>query len=256
MNSAISIKNLQFNYGAHTIFKDVSLEIKKNVLTVFLGSNGSGKSTLLRIIAGLIPCEQGRIQVNGVEIQRLSGPVRSHCIGFLGQQHRPVFPFTVYDVVLTGRVAHARFAPGSKDRRAAEEAIAEVGITELTNRPYTELSGGEQQLVMIARTLAQEPLIILLDEPTSHLDFNNQVAVLSLLKKLVNKGITIVAVLHDPNMAFLYGDDFVFVHRGAVVREERNDVWNSPIINKIYGERIERLQCGGRAVIVPALEEP
>lgn len=255
MNSAVSIKNLHFNYGAHTILKDVSLEINKNLFTVFLGHNGSGKSTLLRIIAGLIPCERGSIRINGVEILRLSGSARSHCIGFLGQQHRPVFPFTVFDVVLTGRVAHALFSPGSKDRQAAEEAIEEVGITELANRPYTELSGGEQQLVMIARTLAQEPSIILLDEPTSHLDFNNQVAILSLLKHLVKKEITVAAVLHDPNMAFLYGDDFIFVHEGAVIREERGDVWNSPVINKIYGERIERLQCSGRAVIVPTLEE-
>ena len=118
--------------------------------------------------------------------------------------------------MLTGRAAYVFSLPGRRDREKADQAIAEVGIEALRDRPYTELSGGERQLVMIARVLAQEPRVILLDEPLSHLDLANQVRFLRLVKKLTAGGLTVLAVLHDPNLAFLSGDHFVFLKDGRV----------------------------------------
>ena len=152
----------------------------------------------------------------GKDLNRLSLSERGKLIGFLPQFHNPVFPFTVREVVLTGRAAYVFSQPGRRDREKADQAIAEVGIEELRDRPYTELSGGERQLVMIARVLAQEPRVILLDEPLSHLDLANQVRFLGLVKKLTAGGLTVLAVLHDPNLAFLSGDHFVFLKDGQV----------------------------------------
>ena len=151
-----------------------------------------------------------------------------------------------------GSGSYINFIPKENDKQAAYNAIEKVGITHLQKRIYTELSGGEQQLVMIARVLAQNPKVLLLDEPTSHLDFSNQSHLLALLKKLANEGLTIIAVLHDPNLAFLYGDDFLFVKDKQVIRSATNiDAWNVDFLKTIYHGNIEAIPYNGRALLVP-----
>ena len=132
--------------------------------------------------------------------------------------------------------------------------MRKAGVLHLRNRNYTELSGGEQQMVMIARLLAQNPQILLLDEPTTHLDISNQSHVLSLLKQLVSEGMTIVAVMHDPNLAFLYGDDFLFMKNRKIIRaDESMQAWDTDFLKTIYEGNIQAIPFNGRALLVPYL---
>ncbi|MCU0287452.1 MAG: ABC transporter ATP-binding protein, partial [Acidobacteria bacterium] len=191
----ISAQGLYFSYShsAEPILENINIDIYANRLTIILGRNGVGKSTFLRCIAGMLPYTRGSIRIGGQELKELNLSAQARLVGYLGQSHRPVFPFTVEDVVLTGRACYIRFLPSEKDRLKVQETLEKIGIQSLKDRIYTELSGGEQQLVMIARTLAQEPDILLLDEPTSHLDYVNQVEILNLLRKLAGDGMAIVS---------------------------------------------------------------
>ncbi len=252
IDKAILVRNLSFAYKDTLILSKVNTDIEIGKLSFILGKNGSGKSTFLRIIAGLLPYHAGNVYILGKENSKLSVAERAKIIGFLNQQHKAVFPFTVEEVVLTGRAGYINFLPKEKDRRAAFIALEKVGITHLQKRIYTELSGGEQQLVMIARVLAQEPKILLLDEPTAHLDFINQAHLLTLLKKLTNEGLTIVSVLHDPNLAFLYGDDFLFIKDYQVIRAPNNtSSWSTEFLRTIYQNNIDAIPYNGRALLIP-----
>ena len=252
VKNAIHVQQVHFAYDGRTVLEDVSLRAPVGMFTILLGKNGSGKSTLLRLLAGLLPLKEGTIEILGKDLNRLSLAERGRLIGFLPQFHNPVFPFTVKEVVLTGRAAYVFSVPGKKDRDKADQAIKEVGLEFLRDRNYTELSGGERQLVMIARVLAQEPRVILLDEPLSHLDLANQARFLALVKKLTVRGLTVLAVLHDPNLAFLSGDHFVFLKDGKVREMAGNErPWEAALLSEVYGTPIETLPFRDRALVVP-----
>lgn len=251
---AIEIRDLNFSYGDSCILKDINLLFESGMHTCILGRNGSGKSTFLRILAGLLPIQSGSITVLGNDAKNLPFAERSKLIGFLTQQHKAIFPFLVEDVVLTGRAGYVKFIPRKEDKTAAVEALQRVGIMHLSKRNYTELSGGEQQLVMIARVLAQQPKILILDEPTSHLDLANQSHLLRLLKKFVSEGITIISVLHDPNLAFLFCDDFVFMHNKRIIRADKAAPWDKEFLKTIYRENIETVPHNDRALLIPSID--
>jgi len=248
----ISVQNLSFSYGKSPVLHDVSLDVPEGRFSVILGRNGSGKSTLLKLIAGMLPYRAGHIAIAGSDINRLTFSEKARMIGYLPQFHNPVFPFTVEDVVLTGRASYVFALPGRRDREKTDEAIERVGIRQLQRRPYTELSGGERQLVMIARVLAQEPKVILLDEPLSHLDLSNQVRLLALIRELVASGLTVVAVLHDPNIAFMYGDVFILIKDGAIRRlDQGENPWDASTVMDLYGVPVEALSFRDRALVIP-----
>ena len=213
LTPAIQVEKLSFAYDGRPILNEISLEIPAGQFTVLLGKNGSGKSTLMRILGGFLEFEHGAVQIMGEEIRSFSSRRRARVLGYLPQHHRPIFPFSVQDVVLTGRASYVSYVPKQEDVEIGIAALERVGIIHLKDRPYTELSGGEQQLVRIARVLAQQPRLILLDEPSSHLDFLNQAHLLRLIRELVDADLTVLAVLHDPNSAFLYGDPLHFSQR-------------------------------------------
>jgi iron complex transport system ATP-binding protein len=255
LNKAIRVTGLSFAYSGFAVLQDVNVEIETGKLTFILGRNGSGKSTFLRILAGLLPIQKGIATVLGVDSKSLSYTERARIMGFLNQQHKPVFPFSVEDVVLTGRAGFVKFIPDKSDRLAAASAMDKAGILHLKARKYTELSGGEQQLVMMARVLAQEPKILLLDEPTSHLDFCNQSNLLALLKKLSSEGLTVVAVLHDPNLAFIYGDDFLFAKDKQIIRSgDSKNAWDLAFLKTIYQGNLQTVPYSGRALLIPDLD--
>jgi iron complex transport system ATP-binding protein len=250
--SIIKIKNLNFSYEEkNSVIFGVDLTIYKDLFTVILGQNGSGKSTLLKCMSGILSYHSGSIAIKGKELKNLSVKERAKLIGYLPQQHKPVFPFSVFEVVLTGRVSYIRQVPSKHDEAEANKAIHTVGIEHLKDRIYSELSGGEQQLVMIARILAQKPEILLLDEPISHLDYNNQIMVISMLKKLVARGMTVIAVLHDPNMAFLCGDEFIYVHRSVVHKVNEKKPWQHPLTAEIFHNNIQFLEHSDTCVFIP-----
>jgi iron complex transport system ATP-binding protein len=251
---AMHAENISFSYGRQQVLDDVSLSISDRSFVVLLGKNGSGKSTLLRILSGILPCQTGKVSIDGQDLKKLSPKERSMIIGFLPQNFRMAFSFSVEDVVMTGRAAHIAFRPGKLDRKMVWEAMERTGILHLQKRVFTEISGGEQQLVRIARVLSQAPKRILLDEPTTHLDLFNQARVLSLLKDLADSGLTVVAVLHDPNAAFVYGDDFVFLKDGNRYRNEgHQQPWDESVLRHVYDIPLECVPYNGRALVAPAL---
>ena len=254
--SAISVKKLSFSYNENLVFENASINFTSFKFTVILGKNGSGKSTLLRIIAGLQPYKHGQVFFHNQELTTIGFSKRASIFGFLSQQHKAIFPFTVEEVVITGRSCYINFVPSKHDTEKAIDAMKQADILHLRDRYYTELSGGEKQLVMIARVLAQEPQILLLDEPTTHLDFCNQAHLLKLLKKLTNDGLTVIAVLHDPNSAFLYADDFVFVKENKLVRvEEPYKPWDIEFLESVYKTGLNSIPFLNRAIILPAIQK-
>lgn len=255
MTSLLEGLHLFFSYGGRGVLHDVTIEIQQGQFTIILGKNGSGKSTLLRIMAGLLKPDGGTLQVMGRDLNDLSLTERAKIIGYLPQFHRPIFPFSVEDVVLTGRASYVNLIPGHEDRRIVLRALERVGIIHLRLRPFTELSGGEQQLVMIARVLAQEPKIVLLDEPTAHLDFVNQAHVLRLIREFADSELAVVAVLHDPNIAFLYGDRFIFLKEGQVESwSSSQKPWDTEVLQKVYGPELRSIPYQDRALVVPIID--
>ncbi|WP_300689442.1 ABC transporter ATP-binding protein [Chryseobacterium sp.] len=213
MNNIISIEQLSFGYGKDEVLKNVNAQFQKGKLSVILGRNGSGKSTLFKIIAGLEKRYRGNIRIGDKERRKIkigtSKPIR---LGFLNQIHQTTFPFTVFDVILTGRATFSRFSPQKQDYKEVENILQKFNLIHLKDKPYTSLSGGERQLVLLCRVMVQKPDVLMLDEPTNHLDLHYQVSVLEAIRQLVNEGTTVLCVMHDPNLAFLFGDDFFVMH--------------------------------------------
>lgn len=247
---SLIVSRLCFGYKNQPVLQDISLEIPKGRFSVLLGPNGSGKSTLLKLMAGQLPFASGSIFLEGEDLTKLSPRLRARTLGYLPQMHSPVFPFTVDEVVLTGRASYIYSSPSQKDRDKTLETLEATGLLALRHRPYTELSGGERQLVMLARLLAQEASILLLDEPVSHLDLANTHHLLSLVKQWVESGRTVLAVLHDPNTAFLFGDHFFFLKKGVLqLPMDPRRPWQGHFLDRLYDIQLETIPHGDRAVI-------
>lgn len=252
---AINIKELSFSFGQNIVLSKVNAEISPNCMNMIMGRNGSGKSTLLKLIAGLYPIKEGEIEVLGHNVTGLSFRDRAKLSGYLPQMHRPVFPFSVYDVVLTGRAGYSPIQPSRKDKEAALDAIQKTGIKHLSDRPFTDLSGGEQQLARIARVIAQDPAILLLDEPASHLDLHHQVELMKTLRRLSESGYTVVVVMHDPNLAFMFGDEFYFLDKHQIVRHcNKNNLPDRTFLSELYQTPLLDFATSAGTLIIPDLQ--
>ena len=201
---SIDVAHLSFSYGSREILHDLSFSIPDGCLVNVLGPNGVGKSTLFRCILGLSPHYSGTILVNGKDLRALSVRERAREISYIPQSHAPVYDYEVVDVVLmaTGNDLKMLATPGEAQLQRAHEALARIGIEHLAHRTYTQISGGEQQLVLIARALAQNAQTIIMDEPTSALDYGNTMRVLSCVRQLAREGLSIVQSTHNPDHAF------------------------------------------------------
>jgi iron complex transport system ATP-binding protein len=226
MSEAVCISNISVQLGNRLILDRITFDVPEGELCVLLGANGSGKTTLLRCIDGLLRPKSGSIQVVGKDVARLSRTEIARLISYVPQSHLPVFSYTVFDTVLAGRSPHVPLSsgPGPSDFEAVHEALKVLGLHSLADRPYTQLSGGERQLTLLARGLAQGVPIMLLDEPTTYLDYHNQHLVLETVSNLVkNYALTALVCLHDPNLALEYGDHLVMLHDGVVHTDLRRD---------------------------------
>jgi iron complex transport system ATP-binding protein len=215
----LELRDLCCGYGPYPVLDVVSLGVRRGENLCLLGPNGSGKTTLFRTVLGLIPALSGEVLVEGRSLQNLGRRARAKLLAYVPQAHQAPFPLDVRDVVLTGRVSYVGLAsaPTRRDRRIALEALDALGIGRLAGRPYTELSGGEQQLVLIARALAQEPRVLVMDEPSSHLDFGNQARLLALVRSLAHeRGIAILMSSHLPNHAFACASTVALIQSGRI----------------------------------------
>ena len=201
----LEIINASCGYGKSTIVKDISMNIESGEILCLLGPNGVGKTTFFKTILGFLKLQAGKILLDGQDINKWSKKKLAEAIGYVPQAHTPPFPFSVIDVIIMGRTAHIGMfeSPSKKDKEIAEEAMNSLNISYLKDKIYTEISGGERQMVLIARALTQQPKILVMDEPTSNLDFGNQVKVLEEINKLSQKGLGIIMTSHFPDHAFL-----------------------------------------------------
>ncbi|PAV10892.1 iron ABC transporter ATP-binding protein [Methanosarcina spelaei] len=237
----LEVKSLAFSYGNRPIFENVSFSLKKGEIMCILGPNGAGKSTLIKCIAGILKPDNGSVFIQGKDTVSLGVRGIARNIGYVPQQNEVVFPFTVLDFVVMGRAPHlSMFAsPGAEDIKLAKESLAMVGISDLAERPVAKLSGGQSQMVLIARALVQKPALLLLDEPTSHLDFGNQILVLETVQKLASLGMSIVMNTHMPDHAFLLGDRAAALSGGRLVAVGKVEtVVTSKMMSSVYGVNV------------------
>ena len=212
----IEIKNVSCGYKGKVVVSDFSATIRAGEIMCLLGPNGVGKTTLFKCILGILPLMSGSITYNGQDIREFNTAQMARIIAYVPQAHTPPFAFNAYDVVAMGRTAHLGLTgrPSKEDMRIAAECMDRLGIGHLADRIYTELSGGERQMVLIARALAQEPAFLMMDEPTSNLDFGNQARVLENICNLAASGLGIIMTTHEPDHVFQCGANVSLMMNG------------------------------------------
>ncbi|MDD3873138.1 MAG: ABC transporter ATP-binding protein [Proteiniphilum sp.] len=215
-NKGISVENLTLSYEKNLVLNNVNFSIKKGSVVTLVGPNGCGKTTLLKIINGFLRQNEGTVYIDSRNIEKIANRDLARILGHVSQMHKSSFPFSVLDVVLTGRMPYISIfsTPGKEDVEKAYEVLEFMGIAHFAQRPYTQISGGERQMVMIAKALAQEPDFLLLDEPTSFLDLKNQIHVLKTIISLAKtRNITVLMTLHEPNHALLFSDEIILLRK-------------------------------------------
>jgi cobalamin transport system ATP-binding protein len=241
MNPAIQTHNLTFAYKDKRVLDGVSLSIESSEMVGILGPNGSGKTTLLKILSAVLS-GQGEVQLNGSSIESHGRRQLSRIFAVVPQESHVNFPYTVAEIVLMGRASyHSPFAlEGRKDLEVARASMELTDCLSLSDRYLHELSGGEKQRVIIARALAQEPQILLLDEPSAFLDLKHQVQVFQIIRRLNReRGLTIVAALHDLNLAALFFPRLVMLRDGRIYRDgSPREVLTEKTIDEVYGIRV------------------
>lgn len=251
----LSISNLCFSYNGagRSVLQNLSLEIPAGTITAILGPNGSGKTTLLRLLLGVLrPC-RGQIRLGGLPQASYSRRELSRLVGLVPQDEHIPFDFSILEYVLLGRAPYLSplAMPGRADRQVALEALRTTGLSGMHDRTLPTLSGGERQLAVVARTLAQQPRILLMDEPTAHLDLSNKGRLLEIMRHLVERGTTLVLTTHDPNLAALLGGYAVLMRQGRVLDAGlAGDVLTRENLSATYGLPVQVYDLEGRRIIL------
>ena len=247
----LNVNGLSFRYrGGEPLLKGVSFSIGAGQCAAVLGNNGAGKSTLMKCVGRLLNANAGSVQLNGSELTQLSHREIAKRVAFVAQSATRT-RLTVYDSVLLGRKPYMKWAFSAEDRAIAENAIAQMQLSGLEERFTDELSGGEQQKVMLARALAQQPELLLLDEPTSSLDLQNQHLVLGLVREICERtGIAAMVIIHDLNLALRFCDRFLMLSGGEICFSGGAEVVNRESIARVYGIPAKVVEIGGRRVVI------
>lgn len=251
----LSASHLAYAYGRRMILEDVSLQLNTGESVALLGANGSGKSTLIRLLLGILKPLRGGIRLGDTDLQSLSARQRAQRMAYVPQDHGAAFPFLVRDVVLMGRMPHQSWLGGASvhDREHAEAALGRLGISALAERSYTELSGGQRQLVIIARALAQESPVLILDEPVTGLDYGNQHRLMAQIQDLADSGYAILQSSHYPEHALSTASRVILLKDGRVLADgPPAEVLHPEHLHALYGIDTERVELSdGRHVILP-----
>ena len=239
---SISVEHLSFAYGERQVLRDVSFRAEYGQFVSILGPNGVGKSTLFRCMLGLLTPEAGSTSIEGTNIADLTPAQLARRIAYIPQSHNPVFNFNVFDMVLMGTTAQtgSLSAPGKQQTRRVEAALEKLGIAHLKDRGYANLSGGERQLVLIARAIAQQARILVMDEPSASLDYGNRIRVMQTVRRLTGEGYCVIQSTHDPDQAYIWSDRVLALFGGRVLAwGSPRDTMDSQLISTLYGVDVE-----------------
>lgn len=247
----LEARGLAIGYRHHAVGEEIDLTLSGGEVLCLLGPNGGGKTTLFRTLLGVLPALRGEVRIAGRRVGEWSREDLARQLAYVPQSHAGLFAFTVEEVVLMGRTARiGRFAtPSAGDREVARQALDALGVGHLAARVYTEISGGERQLALIARALAQEAGILILDEPTASLDFGNQLRVLEHIAGLKNLGLAVLMSTHQPEHALRVADRIAFLKAGRVVAQGGREIASAGSLAYLYGadERLVAASLPGLA---------
>lgn len=247
----IDIKNIDFAYKNNLVLSQVTTSIKRGDFVAFVGPNGSGKSTLIRCIDGILKPKKGTVCFNNKELYKLGREEIAKVIAYVPQYEEHALSVTVYDTVLMGRKPYIGWRPTKKDHAMVLRVLKMLHLEPVALESVNELSGGQRQRVLIARALAQEPMVLLLDEPTANLDLKHSLEVLSLLKKLTMKSIAVIIAIHDLNLAARYCNHIILINNGKIFAEGGREILTPENIHKLYGVDVKIIDDGEHIVFIP-----
>jgi iron complex transport system ATP-binding protein len=262
MDMRLCVRDAEYHYDSQKThgFRNINFTLEQAGIMVILGPNACGKTTLLKCIDRLLKLDSGSISINNKDICYMSRGEIAKAIGYVPQFHQPSFSFSVLDAVLVGRAPHIGLmeSPKKEDILIAKQALETMGISHLIDTPYTQISGGEKQMVLFARILAQQPSLLLLDEPTSHLDFGNQIKLLTTVQKLADSGMPIIMTSHFPDHAFLVSNKVALMKSGELIDIGTPDEGiTEENLEKVYKIKVKVVDVNvgvNRKICVPIVE--
>ena len=251
----LSVDNITFNYGGTPVFRDVSFQVDSGSLCALFGPNGTGKTTLFKCCLNFLKISRGAIAIGATPVHGRQAGQLARLVAYVPQEHRLSFPYTVREIVLMGRTPHlgGSFGIRETDKIQVLDALRLLGILHLSGRRYNELSGGQRQLVLLARALAQQTPLLLLDEPTASLDFDNQLLIWKVLKQLSRQGKAILVGTHDPNHVLWFCDQVIVLgNKGVIAAGPPADSLNEKVLGRIYSSECRVVDVGKLQVVLPS----
>ena len=250
----VEISDLKFSYNSVPVLKNLNFGIDNGEVLAIVGPNASGKTTLLKCMNRILKPNRGTVLIDNVKLEDLDNKDIAKRMGHVPQSDNKSFPTTVFDTVLMGRKPHGSWKPGEGDLEATSEIICKLDLQDIAMRDIGEISGGQRQKVLIARALAQDPDVLLLDEPTSSLDLKHQLEVLNIVREQVGDGISTAMALHDLNLAIKYCDKIVMLKDGKIFAAGGKEVITSKNIERVYDVNVSIEERSGQMLVIP--EEP
>ena len=250
----LEIDGVHFDYQSKSVLEDVNFKLQLGEVLALLGPNGSGKSTLLKCINRILKPQVGSILIDGNSTEDYHQQEMAQCVGYVPQQEANNLPTTVFETVMMGRKPYINFKAGAKDLEITAQIIEELGLADIANRDINQLSGGQQQKVLVARALAQQPEVLLLDEPTSNLDLKHQLEILNLIRAQTTADISSVIAMHDLSLAARYSDKIIILKDGKIFAAGGLEVLTPKNLEAVYQVKVSVEDINGKKIIIP--EEP
>ncbi len=247
----LEVKNLEFSYGKKTVLENISFQVTKGEIVGIIGPNGSGKSTLLKCINGLLSPQKGELVLDDKNLLEYSSSDLARTIGYVPQKELLFSPSPVFEIILMGRKPYGAWKPGPEDKEIVARIIHRLNISSIAFQDYSKLSGGQQQKVLIARALAQNPSLLILDEPTSNLDLKHQIEVMEMIKAESKRGISSLIAMHDLSLAARYCHGFIIMKEGRIYTMGGKDIINARCIADVYEVEALVQTENGQPLVIP-----